>query len=81
MPTTDETPTTRILRTSSMYVPSSTDGGVNVTAVLVAGAAGDYAAYVGHGEIGWISEYGRKLTWSEAVGWFPHGMVAQRYRD
>ena len=40
--------------------------GIKITTVLVAGAVGDYAAYVGHGRPRWTAEHGAKLCFEEA---------------
>lgn len=57
----------------------SYDGGrTAVTVVLVAGAVGDYAAYIGCGEPEWVAQHGDKLDFDEAVVHFPGG---QLHRD
>lgn len=55
-------------------------GAVDVTVVLVAGAVGDYAAYVGVGEDQWIARFGNKLSFEEASLHFPMGLEEKRYR-
>lgn len=49
-------------------------------AVLVAGEAGDYAAYIGHGSVDWVAKHGDKLRYEEAVCHFPIGMEKEKYR-
>lgn len=54
-----------------------------VTVVLVAGAIGDYAAYVGIGTkddaLG-IAAHGDKLSFTEATCHFPVGLSKENYR-
>jgi len=47
--------------------------------VLVEGMIGDYAAYVGHGREDWVSRFGHKLSYDEAVQVFP-GLTKEKYR-
>lgn len=48
--------------------------------VLVLGDIEDYAAYVGHGDPGWVASYGDKISFQEAQCHFP-GIVREKYRD
>jgi len=50
-----------------------------VTVVLVSGAIGDYAAYVGFGVPEWVARFGDKLSFEEARCHFP-GIEEKRYR-
>ncbi len=52
---------------------------VEYSIVMVSGAVGDYAAYVGVGNAGWVKENGTKLDFAEAEIHFP-GIVEARYR-
>ncbi len=54
-----------------------------VTVVLVAGAIGDYAAYVGIGtkeDAQGIADHGDKLSFLEATCHFPFGLEKEKYR-
>jgi hypothetical protein len=52
---------------------------VQVIAVLVAGAVGDYAAYIGCGSPRFVASQGDKLSLDEARCYF-RGLEAERYR-
>lgn len=43
----------------------------DITIVLMGGALGDYAAYVGLGSAGWVAQHGAKLTFEQARSFFP----------
>ena len=66
-----------------LHLPINLDrpAGENVSVVLVAGAIGDYAAYVGLGQdFSLIAEQGDKLSFEEARCHFP-GIEREKYRD
>jgi|SRR5688572_2875053 len=48
--------------------------------VLMGGALGDYAAYVGLGSESWVARHGAKLTFDQARSFFPT-IEAERYRS
>jgi hypothetical protein len=50
-----------------------------VRALLIAGAIGDYAAYMGIGDRAWVAEHGVKLAFGDAVLLFP-AIDPRRYR-
>jgi len=50
-----------------------------IRAVLVAGAIGDYACYVGAGNPAWIARHGDKLSFIEARCHFPY-IEEEKYR-
>lgn len=50
-----------------------------VRALLVAGAIGDYAVYMGIGDRAWVVEHGVKLAFGDAVLLFP-AIDTRRYR-
>jgi hypothetical protein len=75
-----DVPARTILRARKWYVPvERTVTRLPVTVVLVSGAIGDYAVYLGIGEPGFVEEFGDKLAFDEARGFFPH-LDAVRYR-
>ena len=51
----------------------------STVAVLVAGEAGDYACYIGHGTPEWVAKNGDKLCFREAEIHFP-GIKKEKYR-
>jgi hypothetical protein len=54
-----------------------------ITVVLVAGAIGDYTAYVGAGtkdDAEGIARHGDKLSFTEACCHFPYGLEEAKYR-
>jgi len=59
---------------------AGTDAQWPVTVVLLSGSIGDYAAYVGIGSVEWVASHGAKLSFNEALGFFPR-ITAQRYRS
>ena len=77
----------KILGTNTRCYPRQswelTDGNsVEVSVVLVAGAIGDYAAYVGAGEPEWVAAHGNKISFEEACVHFPGGQLEDtRYRQ
>jgi hypothetical protein len=53
-----------------------------VKVVLVEGAVGDYACYVGIGSAEWVGRRGDKISFEEACVHFPGGQLKQElYRD
>lgn len=55
---------------------------VTMRVVLVGGAVGDYAAYIGCGSIEFVKQYGNKLRFEEACCHFPDGQLErERYRE
>lgn len=60
--------TEKILNVDSMNFHT---GGVVITALLVAGYADDYAVYVGHGTEERVRGNGRKLSYQQALMYFP----------
>lgn len=52
---------------------------VCLTIVLVAGAIGDYAVYIGEGSPRWVARHGDKLFFDEAILHFP-GLGRENYR-
>lgn len=46
-----------------------------ITVVLVAGEAGDYAAYIGGGSMEFVARHGDKLSFEEACCHFPGGQL------
>ena len=51
-----------------------------ITIVLLGGALGDYAAYVGIGSAGWVAQHGAKLSFDQARAFFPL-LNVERYRE
>ncbi len=73
-----------ILGVNKRFYPSPEPNSreIPTTAVLVAGAIGDYACYVGHGEPEWIRRFGDKISFEEACCHFPGGQLEkEKYRD
>jgi hypothetical protein len=63
------------------YPSNLTDRGyVEITVVLVEGAIGDYAAYIGHGTKDFIRSSGDKLSFREAQQHFPD-IEKEKYRE
>lgn len=55
---------------------------VDIRVVLVGGAVGDYAAYMGAGSPGFIKAHGNKISFEEACCHFPGGALEkERYRE
>jgi hypothetical protein len=72
-----------ILGVNRRSVPSqvAAEGYVDIVVVLVAGAIGDYAAYMGQGSPEWVARFGNKISFEEACGHFPGGQLSrERYR-
>jgi hypothetical protein len=44
---------------------------VEISAVLTEGETGDIAVYIGEGSPEWIIKYGNKLSYEEAISYFP----------
>lgn len=62
----------KILGVNERYYPSQSGlGCVGIFTVLVGGAIGDYAAYVGQGHPNWVAKHGDKLSFTEARCHFP----------
>lgn len=53
----------------------------DVRVVLVGGAVGDYAAYMGSGSPEFVKVHGNKLRFEEACCHFPNELEKERYRD
>ena len=77
-----------ILGVNSRHYPTEGPGGVHnmdppaTRAVLVAGAIGDYACYVGNGSPEWVARFGDKISFEEACCHFPGGQIKREcYRD
>lgn len=70
----------KILGVNTRAYPSFVEDYVEVSVVLVAGAIGDYAAYVGSGPPEWIAKYGNKVSFEEAQMHFPLGLDREKYR-
>jgi hypothetical protein len=75
-----------IIGINERWVPVGGSSGMDrrpMTVVLVEGAIGDYAAYIGwggkeHAED--IARFGDKLSYPEACCHFPIGLEEERYR-
>lgn len=61
------------------YPSEEREGMVCLTTVLVEGAIGDYAAYIGEGSPQWVARHGKKLFFDEAILHFP-GLGRENYR-
>ena len=63
-----------IVATEIMFIPGFTpDDQVQITVVLKEGAVGDYAAYIASSnDLDYVCQYGIKLPFSVAAGFFPH---------
>jgi hypothetical protein len=74
----------KILRIMTRWYPTSTGAErIPVTAVLVAGEMDDYAAYIGIGsetQAQGIATFGDKLSFAEALLYFPYRLDETRYR-
>jgi hypothetical protein len=74
----------KILGINDRSYPNETYYGqsyVVVRVVLVAGAVGDYAAYIGVGSAEFVKRFGNKLSFEEACCHFPGGQLEkERYR-
>jgi hypothetical protein len=60
-----------IVNTNIRSYPSETNGYIDITTVLVEGAIGDFAVYIGIGSPEWIAKKGVKLHFEEARLHFP----------
>lgn len=70
----------KILGVDERFYPIKNGLGCMCTCtVLVGGAIGDYAAYVGHGDPKWVAEHGDKISFAEAKVHFP-SIEESRYR-
>lgn len=75
-----EVPARTILRARKWYVAVERSvTRLPVTVVLVSGAIGDYAVYLGIGEPDFVQQHGDKLAFDEACGFFPL-LDESRYR-
>lgn len=71
----------KILGVNTRCLPSDIGAYVNVCVVLVGGAIGDYAAYMGAGSPDFVKRYGNKISFEEACCHFPGGQLeVDRYR-
>jgi hypothetical protein len=64
----------KILAAMTLWVPGPEvmDRRTALTVILVRGAVGDYAAYIGAGDDqDFVQMYGEKLTYDKAVAYFP----------
>lgn len=65
-----------LINTYNRPIPKATpEGGcelVEVMAVLTQDAVGQYTVYIGFGDPKWVQEHGQKLTYTEALTYYPN---------